>query len=218
MPKNIVRCFKGYNLLWHFLAIVLTFIIVASDFDWYYFISSQKPILHVLFRPAVRLGMILPIVVPLILLATGVLRKDFKIKTTAFALGQAAMLGLAVSSFYKAFTGRIPPPYFFGHGALVDTSHGFRLGFLRGGMFWGWPSSHTTVAFAMAVVLWKLYPENKLLRYAAIFYAFYVGIAVSIRIHWFSEFVAGAIIGSLIGAVVGKSFERRRKERLSNLD
>ncbi len=218
MPKNIVRCFKGYNLLWHFLAIVLTFIIVASDFDWYYFISSQKPILHVLFRPAVRLGMILPIVVPLILLATGVLRKDFKIKTTAFALGQAAMLGLAVSSFYKAFTGRIPPPYFFGHGALVDTSHGFRLGFLRGGMFWGWPSSHTTVAFAMAVVLWKLYPENKLLRYAAIFYAFYVGIGVSIRIHWFSEFVAGAIIGSLIGAVVGKSFERRRKERLSNLD
>jgi uncharacterized protein YcfJ len=25
-------------------------------------------------------------------------------------------------------------------------------------------------------------------------------------IHWFSDFVAGAIIGSVIGAVVGKSF------------
>jgi membrane-associated phospholipid phosphatase len=152
----------------------------------------------------------LPIVVPLILLATGVLRKDFKIKKTAFALGQAAMLGLVISAFYKAFTGRIPPPHFLGHGALVDTSHGFRLGFLRGGMFWGWPSSHTTVAFAMAAVFWKLYPENKLARYAAMLYAFYVGIGVSIRIHWFSEFVAGAIIGSLIGAVVGKSFEHRR--------
>jgi membrane-associated phospholipid phosphatase len=209
LPKNIIRCFKGYNLLWHFLAIALTCIIVTSDFDWYYFISSQRSILHTLFSPAIGLGMILPIVVPLILLATGVLRKDFKIKKTAFALGQAALLGLVISAFYKAFTGRIPPPHFLGHGALVDTSHGFRLGFLRGGMFWGWPSSHTTVAFAMAAVFWKLYPENRLLRYAALFYAFYVGIGVSIEIHWFSEFVAGAIIGSLIGAVVGKSFKEK---------
>ena len=37
LPKNIARCFKGYNLLWHFLAIVLTCIIVISDFDWYWF-------------------------------------------------------------------------------------------------------------------------------------------------------------------------------------
>jgi hypothetical protein len=41
------------------------------------------------------------------------------------------------------------------------------------------------------------------------FYAFYVGVGVSIRIHWFSQFVAGAVIGSLIGAVFGKSFEHR---------
>ena len=127
LPKNIVRCFKGYNLLWHFLAIILTYIIVTSDFDWYYYLSSQKPLLRTLFSLALELGMILPIVVPLILLATGVLRKDFKIKRTAFALGQAAILGLAISSFYKVFTGRIPPPHFLGHGALVDISHGFRL-------------------------------------------------------------------------------------------
>ena len=76
-------------------------------------------------------------------------------------------------------------------------------------MFWGWPSSHTTVAFAMALALWELYPENRLIRYGAILYAFYVGIGVSITIHWFSEFVAGAIIGSVIGVVVGKSFLHR---------
>jgi membrane-associated phospholipid phosphatase len=209
LPKNIIRCFKGYNLLWHFLAIVLTYIIVTSDFDWTYFISTRNPLLRTFLFPAVRLGMILPVVVPLILLAVGVPRKDLKIKNTAFALGQAAILGLVISSFYKAFTGRIHPPHFIGRGTLVDTSHGFRFGFLRGGMFWGWPSSHTTVAFAMAVALWELYPENKLVRYGAILYAFYVGISVSITIHWFSEFVAGAIIGSVIGAVVGKSFQHR---------
>ncbi len=209
LPKNVIRCFKGRNLLWHFLAMALTYIIVNSDFDWYYFIGAQKPFLRTLLFPAIRLGMILPVVVPLILLAIGVLKKDPKIKNTAFALGQAAILGLAISSCYKAFTGRIPPPHFSAHGPLLDTSHGFRFGFLRGGMFWGWPSSHTTVAFAMAVALWELYPENKLVRYGALLYAFYVGVGVSIRIHWFSEFVAGAIIGSVIGAVVGKSFRHR---------
>jgi membrane-associated phospholipid phosphatase len=209
LPKNTIRCFNGHKLLWHFLAIILTYIIVTSGFDWFYFASTQKPILRNLLFPAVRLGMILPVVVPLILLAIAALRKDLKIKNTAFALGQAAILGVFISSFYKAFTGRIPPPHFSGREALVDTSHGFRLGLLRGGIFWGWPSSHTTVAFAMAVVLWELYPENKIVRYAAMLYAFYVGIGVSIRIHWFSEFVAGAIIGSVIGAVVGISFHHR---------
>jgi hypothetical protein len=38
--------FKGYNLLWHLLAIVLTCIIVTSGFDWYSFISTQKPVLR----------------------------------------------------------------------------------------------------------------------------------------------------------------------------
>jgi membrane-associated phospholipid phosphatase len=209
LPENVIRCFKGYNLVWHFLAIALTYVIVTSDFDWHYFVFTQNPLLHALLYPAIRLGMILPIVVPLILLGIGLLRKDPETKNTAFAQGQAAILGLAISSCYKAFTGRIPPPHFVGHGPLLDTSHGFRFGFLRGGMFWGWPSSHTTVAFAMAVTLWELYPENRLIRYGAILYAFYVGIGVSIRIHWFSEFAAGAIIGSLIGAVVGKSFRHR---------
>lgn len=209
LPRNAVRCFKGRNLLWHGLAIVLTYIIVTSGFDWYYFSSTRIPALRSWFFPAVRLGMVLPVLVPLALLAWSARRKASQIRNTAFALGQAAFLGLAVSSVYKAFTGRIPPPHFWNHRALVDTSHGFRFGLLRGGMFWGWPSSHTTVAFAMVVALCQLYPENKRLRYAAFLYACYVGIGVSMTIHWFSEFVAGAIIGSVIGAVVGKSFHRR---------
>ena len=207
--KNIIQCFRGYNLLWQFLAILLTFIIVTSGFDWDYFVFTQKPVLRTLFFPAIGLGVILPVVVLVILLAIGALRKNVSVKNTAFALGQSAFLGLAISALYKAFTGRIPPPHFFSHGPILDISHGFRFGFLRGGVFWGWPSTHTTVAFAMAVALWRLYPENRLVRYGAILYAFYVGIGVSMRIHWFSEFLAGAMVGSVIGAVVGKSFHHR---------
>ncbi|MGA7826913.1 MAG: phosphatase PAP2 family protein [Geobacteraceae bacterium] len=214
LPRNAIRCFSGYNLLGHVAAIGLTYIIVTSGFDWKYFELTRIPILRTLLFPAVRLGMLVPVVVPLVLLAFGALRNASKLKNTAFALGQAAFLGFVISSLYKAFTGRIPPPHFFGHAVLTDSSHGFRFGFLRGGMFWGWPSSHTTVAFAMVVALCRLYPGNRLVRYGALLYAFYVGISVSATIHWFSEFAAGAIIGSVIGAAVGNSFLLRS----SNID
>ena len=91
----------------------------------------------------------------------------------------------------------------------MDSSHGFQFGFLRGGVFWGWPSSHTTIAFAMMLCLVALYPKNRWLMVGALLYAFYVGFAVSVTIHWLSEFVAGAIIGSVIGIVVGRSFRDR---------
>ena len=209
LPKNALRCFKGYNPLWYLVAIALTCGLVASGLDWRYFVSTRIPLLFHLLFPAVVLGMVLPIVLPLILLAIGSIEKYSRLKDTAFAVGQAAILAWIISSLCKAFTGRIPPPHFFSHAPLVDISHGFRFGLLRGGMFWGWPSSHTTVAFAMAIALWKLYPDNRIVRCVAVLYALYVGIGVSITIHWLSEFIAGAIIGSAIGAVVGNCFRSR---------
>jgi hypothetical protein len=59
----------------------------------------------------------------------------------------------------------------------------------------------------MAMTVWMLFPKNKIIRFTALVYALYIGIGVSVTsIHWFSEFVAGAIIGSVIGIAVGKSY------------
>ena len=52
------------------------------------------------------------------------------------------------------------------------------------------------------------------LRIAVIAYAFYIGISVSMTIHWFSDFAAGAIIGTVIGITVGKSF-RQQTDRIN---
>ena len=49
-------------------------------------------------------------------------------------------------------------------------------------------------------------------EYAGFVSAFYVGLAVSVTIHWVSEFAAGAIIGSVIGMTVGKSFRTESQE------
>jgi len=56
------------------------------------------------------------------------------------------------------------------------------------------------------VTVFALHPKPRWLGWLAILYAGYVGLGVSMTIHWFSDFAAGAIVGSVIGAVVGKGF------------
>ena len=213
LPRNLIAIFSGRNLLWHASAIVLTIVIVASGVDWAYYQSTRAELFSELARPALRLGMFIPVLGSLAVLLAGEVARKRRVITTAWALGQAALLAYLITSCYKAITGRRPPP-FHGHigtlalngSALTDSSHGFQFGFLKGGIFWGWPSGHTTVAFSMALCLIMLYPKNKALVFCALVYAFYIGFAVSVTIHWFSEFAAGAIIGSVIGITVGRSF------------
>jgi membrane-associated phospholipid phosphatase len=173
-----------------------------SGFDWRYYIATRNPALRSWMFSAVGIGGLLPLTLPLILLAVGIIARNGRTTLASWAVGQAALLGSLVSSAYKAVTGRVHPSHVVG----TDISHVFHFGFLRGGVFWGWPSSHATIAFAMAVTVFTLCPKQRWLGFVAILYAFYVGIGVSMTIHWFSDFVAGAIIGSVIGAVVGKSF------------
>jgi membrane-associated phospholipid phosphatase len=189
-------------ILWHGIAIFLTFLLVTSGSDWRYFLSTRDPNLRLWMFPAVVIGGLLPIALPLTLLALGGLARSPRTRLTAWAVGQAELIGALVAAGYKAITGRAHPS----HGVGPDLSHIFRFGLLRGGVFWGWPSSHTTIAFAMAAALFSLCPKQKWVGYAAFTYAFYVGIGVSMTIHWFSDFAAGAIIGTVIGVVVGKNF------------
>jgi membrane-associated phospholipid phosphatase len=200
--RNLAGCFRGRMIWWHALAIVLTVVLVRSGFDWKYFCETRAPWIRSAAWPAIRLGTQLPFILPLGLLATGIIFKRVKCLRMAAAVAQAAILGSLISSTYKAFTGRAHPLHEIGK----DISRDFLFGFWRGGIFWGWPSSHTTIAFAMGVTLYMLLPRQRWAGWLAIVYSFYVGLAVSVTIHWFSDFVAGGIIGTVIGVIVGRSF------------
>ncbi|HEY3860811.1 MAG TPA: phosphatase PAP2 family protein [Verrucomicrobiae bacterium] len=202
LPRNIAACFKGWNLAWHAAAIALTAVFVISGADWRYFAATRDPGLRSWMFPAVRVGGLLPMALPLVLILAGAAARSGKTYSSGWAIGQAELLGSLISSSYKAVTGRVHPLRIMG----PDISRDFRFGFWRGGVFWGWPSSHTTIAFAMALTVFTLFPKHRWMGWLAILYAAYVGIGVSMTIHWFSDFAAGAIIGSVIGTVVGKSF------------
>ena len=211
-PGNLVASFKWPMIIGHLLAAGLTACLVLSGFDWQYFSATRHPALLSWAFTAAPIGGLIPLALPLSLLLVGILCKSPMTTTTGWAIGQAELIGSIVSSAYKAFTGRVHPPLSMWTEAGPDLSHGFRFGFLRGGAFWGWPSSHTTIAFAMAITVFTLFPRRRWLGLLAIGYALYIGIGVSMTIHWFSDFVAGMIIGTMIGFAVGKSFSHRRDD------
>ena len=65
LPRNLIGCFKGWRLVWHLVAILLTVIFVMSGFDWRYFLATRNPELRSWMFPAVIIGGLLPICLPL---------------------------------------------------------------------------------------------------------------------------------------------------------
>lgn len=204
LPAHIVNSFRGKNILWHALAIALTYGLVVSGFDWTYFEATRGDTFRSLTLPAAIIGFYVPIVLPVSLFIIGEMRRNARLMRVATALAQSAIAASLISVFYKALTGRVQPE-FYTNLSNVDTSRVFNFGFYEYSIFWGWPSSHAAVAFAMSAALLTLYRNKRWLAVSAALYALYIGIGISISIHWFSDFVAGAIIGSVVGATVARS-------------
>ena len=208
--------YKIFNHVWlsvkynyglnYLVAGVLTYLIVKSGMDWmwYSFSHAHIWIFYAGFISVIA-GQLLPIIIPLWLYISGRRKKNIVKQITGLALGQAAILGWAVSSFIKFFTGRLPPEFSAGS---INNSNGFQFGFYRGGIFNGWPSSHTTVAFAMAITLIGLYPNNKAVKIGSWIFALAIALGVSVNIHWLSDVVAGALIGYAIGKAVSSGFKK----------
>lgn len=201
----LAHIYTGKRLLYQVVAFAATYVLVVTGFDWTYFQATRGEELQDFLWPAALIGFFLPIVLPVVLYVIAKVRKNERVLYVAYAVVEAEVLGLAISSFYKVFTGR-PGPHFFAEAqGLADTSQVWRFGVDRGGVFQGWPSSHTAVAFAASFALISLFPKNNFIKVLAFLYALYIGIGVSTNIHWFSDFAAGAVLGTIIGLAVGRS-------------
>ncbi len=195
--------FSFRHLYWHMAAILLTAAIVFSGFDWEYYVYFRDTVIYRIGFTAAPVGFIVPIVLPIAVYVLGRMRGSKLIKNAAYAVVRAEILALLITWFYKALTGRAHPAF---SGDMFDITRQFDFGFLEGGVFNGWPSSHTAIAFASAVALAAAFRYRASITVPALLYALYIGIGVSMTVHWLSDAVAGAIFGTLVGVVVGRIF------------
>jgi membrane-associated phospholipid phosphatase len=205
IDKNMVGSFT-YNYGLNYLAAgagTIGLMGTNVDWNWYKFSIQNNNKVFKLGYPAVYAGWVVPFAIPFTTYIWGRIDKNEKLQVAGLALGQAALDGWLISTTMKIFTGRVPPTNL---NDADDFRGDFRFGFLQGGANNGWPSSHTTAAFAMATTLAELYPDNITVKICAFTYASFIGIGVSTNIHWFSDAFAGALIGYAIGKSVGISY------------
>jgi membrane-associated phospholipid phosphatase len=201
--RGIIDTYKGRNVLWHIAAAAATLVLVMSGFDWWFFSVTRGSVADTLGMTAGVFGFFIPVAIPtLFYIAGGVTGNGEKINI-ALGLIKAAVVAMLVIAVYKAFTGRVEPE-FLAAVATGDNSREFMFGFLRYGIFWGWPSSHTGVAFAMSVFLALWYRRKVWVGALAMIYASFIAVGAAVSFHWFSDVFAGIIVGSLIGYVVYK--------------
>jgi len=213
---NSLQSFEYHYGLNYLGAGLLTYGIVESGLDWqWYRLAARHQWIGNTGFSAVTAGGLVPLVLPLGLYLYGRFHDKPEEQLLGLAMGQAALLGLALSSGIKVFTGRVPPDNL---GASDDYSGDFRFGVWRGGAFEGWPSSHTAIAFAMASAWVQLEPDNTAVAVGAYAYAAFIGLGVSTNIHWLSDAVAGGLIGYAIGHAVGLDFAKLKQGSVGNFD
>lgn len=188
--------------LWHVFAAAVTALLVWSGFDWWFFGQTRMDFLYPLVMAAGVGGFFVQVLLPIGIFLVGKWKKNTSLVRLGVAVAQAEIVAVLIVAVYKAFTGRMQPEFLTNFG-VTDISNGFQFGFLQHGIFWGWPSSHTAVAVAAMVVLY-LSLRNPALRILACTYAFLISAGAAVGFHWFSDVLAGAIVGALIGYVVSK--------------
>lgn len=216
--KNFILLFADFFqfkfVKYYLLIIIGTFIIVMSGFDWDYFIFVQKYIPKMFLFIFDIFGFLFPTLLIIGLFIYNQKKKTEFSRRIFTANFYAVFMALLSSMFIKVFTGRISPPLRGDINTWIDNSHAFQFGFMREQIIGGFPSSHTTVFFALAFTLYYLFPKNKLLHLLSFLIAFSVSLGVTIGFHWFSEFFAGGILGFVIGKIISDHLNNLNKRAL----
>jgi membrane-associated phospholipid phosphatase len=211
--NNIVNSFKGDNLYLHLAGVASTVLIVTTNTDYHVhkFFYDHKGFGEAA-RPVIYAGMFIPFVTGGSLFAYGKFSKDDRAVAASFAVLQSSLVTFLYNSLLKAITGR-PNPDWQHHSDMKELSKTFRFGFMRGGIFWGWPSGHTSSTMAVVSALTNFYPEKtwlKIAGYSLVAYMIY-GVSSLHRggMHWFSDAVAAALMSYAIGSTIGKYYRSK---------
>jgi membrane-associated phospholipid phosphatase len=215
LGDNLYHSFIGCNTLLHLGAAATTIIMVDQDWDYLIYKRAESYRRYrSYFTPVVYSGATLWLVISAPLLVYGYVHKSDDALGAAFAVLQSTLISITYTTILKGLTGR-PGPEAKWYEDVRERSRVFRFGFLRGGVFNGWPGGHTIITTATLAALMSYYPDQwwiKIIGFAVIAYTA-VGMTMT-RAHWMSDNIAGFLMGYAIGSTVGRSFRSLVNRRL----
>jgi membrane-associated phospholipid phosphatase len=210
-----------YNYGLNFIGAGLgTWAFIETGLDWKWRnIAYENEWLSPCGKPGLYIGLVVPVLTPLVTYITGRVIQDEKLQIVGLALTQSLVLTLGIQSILKMSTGRALPDIVneFSHTRssrtddFSDEFNWFNMNFID-----GWPSGHTANAFSAAATIAEIYHDNLWIKIGVYTYAALMGIGKSLSVHWASEVFAGALIGYAIGKTVGKSYRKLLENDMKN--
>lgn len=211
LPGNALAMFSGSKAILHLSAVAGTLLIIESGLDrQVHNFFVRNTFFENYSHYAVRWGSLFPVILGGSLFGSGLIGGSSQLASAGGAVLQASLLALCTTTILKAVTGRPgPEPVIYDNN---EASSVFRFGILRGGVFHGWPSGHMTANTAAVTSLLSFY-DKTWLNIAGGAYLGYLFLSVVSHgrssMHWFSDAVAGTLMGYAIGTTVGRDFRRR---------
>jgi membrane-associated phospholipid phosphatase len=219
LGPNALAMFSGSKAILHLSAVAGTFLIVQSGLDKsvHNYFAGHSSIGRISW-PGVVMGSLFPVILGGGLYLSGRSGNSSELASAGSAVMQASLLAVSYSTFLKALTGRAhPEPVVYEDNEAGSTFH---FGLLRGGVFWGWPSGHMIANTAAVTSLLTFYKDKTWLKAAGGAYLGYLFLSVISHnrssMHWFSDAVAGTVLGFAIGTTVGRDFRNRWEGRQDN--
>jgi membrane-associated phospholipid phosphatase len=213
MSGNIQKSFSGSNSLLQLAGAASTVLLIHVNADYQvnrYFHGHGAT--SNFFSPVVMTGMFLTPAIGAVCYFEGKHRSDPELKGLGSALLQAQIITTVYMGVLKGITGRPHPDPESGED-MKKLSRTFRFGFLRGGLFWGWPSGHTASTMALVSTLTAYYPEKTWIKVGGAALLGYTILGVSAvgggHMHWFSDAVAASLMTYAIGHTVGDYYRRQ---------
>ncbi len=207
LGSNLFDIFIGPNTLLHLGAAATTVVMVHEDWDYLIYKRAQSYRKYQrYFNPTIYTGAMSWLVIATPMLIYGLVEDKPETVGGAYAILQSTLIGITYSTILKGLTGR-PGPDVKWYTDVRGQSRTFRFGYLRGGVFNGWPGGHVMNTTLTMVSLMSYYPDKWWLKVVGFLIIAYTMVGmVMTKGHWMSDNIAGFLMGYAIGSTVGQSF------------
>ena len=211
LGHNMLLSALGWPLGFHMLGGALTYRLSMNDYDLMVarFAARQNEVVYgIAFTPGMAMGTFFPFLIPgYMYFISG----DRILNNTGAVAAQATAVAFLYNNILKAISGRAHPDAEKNDG---DLSRDFKWGFFRRGVFYGWPSGHSMTNASLAMSIASYHRDNPWVVAGCGLYAGYIATSMVLgakgQAHWFSDAVAGTLMGASIGWYIGNTFYKEK--------